>query len=51
MRIVLKRELLGQAQKTVRTYAGVLNRFREYLDQVPLPPATEPASGRGTRSG
>jgi site-specific recombinase XerD len=35
---------LGQAQKTVRTYAGALNRFREYLAQVPLPPATEPAS-------
>jgi len=29
---------LGQAEKTVRTYAGALNRFREYLDQVPLPP-------------
>lgn len=35
---------LGQAEKTVRTYAGALNRFREYLDQIPLPPTTEPAS-------
>jgi len=34
---------LGQAQKTVRTYAGALNRFREYLEQVPLP-LTEPAA-------
>lgn len=34
---------LGQARKTVRTYAGALNRFREYLTQVPLSPATEPA--------
>ena len=42
---------LGQAQKTVRTYAGALNRFREYLARVPLPPATEPASGRGAGSG
>ena len=42
---------LGQAEKTVRTYAGALNRFREYLDQGPLPPATEPASGRGAGSG
>lgn len=35
---------LGQAEKTVRTYAGALNRFREYLVQVPLPPSKEPAS-------
>lgn len=34
---------LGQARKTVRTYAGALNRFREYLEQVPLP-LTEPAA-------
>ncbi len=34
---------LGQAQKTVRTYAGALNRFREYLEQIPLSLA-EPAA-------
>ena len=35
---------LGQAVKTVRTYAGALNRFREYLAQIPLSPSTEPAA-------
>lgn len=35
---------LGHALKTVRTYAGALNRFREYLAQVPLDPATTPTS-------
>jgi len=35
---------LGRAEKTVRTYAGALNRFREYLAQIPLPPSMKPAS-------
>ncbi len=35
---------LGQARKTVRTYAGALNRFREYLARIPLPPSTELAA-------
>ncbi|MCS7220622.1 MAG: tyrosine-type recombinase/integrase [Anaerolineae bacterium] len=35
---------LGQSRKTVRTYAGALNRFCEYLSQIPLSPSTEPAA-------
>jgi len=35
---------IGHSQKTVRTYGAALNRFREYLAQIPLPHSTEPAS-------
>jgi len=35
---------IGQSKKTVRSYGAALNRFREYLAQVPLSHSTGPSS-------
>ena len=35
---------IGQSEKTVRTYGTALNRFREYLAQIPLSHSREPSS-------